>query len=251
MDPTKEEQLREYRKNWLKKKYDTDPEWRAKQIDRVKASLNDRYKNDPVYREQKKAYAKERARKNAEMIKEYQKRYKEEHREALNDQDAARKKERYNTDPEFKEKCKTETRARYATPEYRVYANDYKAKRKLTDPMFKVASNLRRRINNALKGRDKSAATLELLGCTVEQFKAHLESLWLPGMSWENYNYRGWHIDHRDPVALADLSDPDQQKKCFHYTNLQPLWREVNQSKGASPQKIPSTTQSPPTSRTG
>jgi len=44
------------------------------------------------------------------------------------------------------------------------------------------------------------------------------------GMTWENRGKGGWHIDHVLPYASFDLSDPEQQKICFHYTNLQPLW---------------------------
>ena len=55
-------------------------------------------------------------------------------------------------------------------------------------------------------------------------------------MTWENHGRYGWHIDHIMPCSSFDLTDPEQQKKCFHYTNLQPLWAHENMSKGA---KIP------------
>lgn len=72
---------------------------------------------------------------------------------------------------------------------------------------------------------------LELLGCSVEALKSHLEKLFTSGMSWTNYGK--WHIDHKRPCDSFDLSDPLQQKVCFHYTNLQPLWAFDNLSKGA------------------
>jgi hypothetical protein len=43
-------------------------------------------------------------------------------------------------------------------------------------------------------------------------------------MSWDNWSLKGWHIDHIRPISSFDLSDPAQQKECFHYSNLQPLW---------------------------
>jgi hypothetical protein len=73
---------------------------------------------------------------------------------------------------------------------------------------------------------------LNLLGCPVEQFKSHLEKLWQSNMTWENHGIDGWHIDHIIPCASFDLSKIEEQKKCFHYTNLQPLWGRENQSKG-------------------
>lgn len=71
-----------------------------------------------------------------------------------------------------------------------------------------------------------------MLGCTLDQFKRHIENLWLDGMSWENYGKLGWHLDHIIPCASFDLTDPQQQKKCFHYSNIQPLWAIDNWSKG-------------------
>jgi hypothetical protein len=67
-----------------------------------------------------------------------------------------------------------------------------------------------------------------LLGCSPRELKAHFEKLFQPKMSWENYGSE-WEIDHIRPVASFDLTDPDQQAACFHYTNLRPLWRTDNQ----------------------
>lgn len=61
-----------------------------------------------------------------------------------------------------------------------------------------------------------------LLGCSISEFIKHIEQQWEPGMTWENYG--GWHIDHIIQVSSFDLTDPEQQKKCAHYTNQRPLW---------------------------
>lgn len=51
-------------------------------------------------------------------------------------------------------------------------------------------------------------------------------------MSWENRGNFGWHVDHIKPCASFDLTKPEEQAKCFHYTNLQPLWARENIAKG-------------------
>lgn len=101
------------------------------------------------------------------------------------------------------------------------------------DLNYKIKTNLRNRINAALKNGKKSKKSIELLGCDIETARKHIESQFAEGMSWENWKHEIWHIDHIIPCASFDLIDPKQQKKCFHYTNLQPLWAKDNLSKGA------------------
>jgi hypothetical protein len=77
----------------------------------------------------------------------------------------------------------------------------------------------------------KVCKTEELIGCAVSDLREHLQTLFHPGMSWQNHGRHGWHIDHIIPCSYFDLSDPAQQKICFHYTNLQPLWAKDNIAK--------------------
>lgn len=114
----------------------------------------------------------------------------------------------------------------------REYKRLYNRRRMSEDVQFLMVSRLRNRIYTVLDGRTKSAPTLKLLGCSLDELKTHLESLFLPGMSWENRSQ--WHIDHKRPCASFDLTDPEQQKQCFHYTNLQPLWARDNLLKSDS-----------------
>lgn len=109
----------------------------------------------------------------------------------------------------------------------------YKAQYQNTknNPSLKLAAYMRSRIYGALKKQIKSASTEQLLGCSIEELWNYLESKFQPGMTRENYGQ--WHIDHIKPCASFDLLNYDQQKKCFHYTNLQPLWAKDNLSKGA------------------
>jgi len=107
------------------------------------------------------------------------------------------------------------------------------------DILFKIRLYLSNRLRAVLKRNSKLESTIKLIGCSVKQLKIHLESQFKPGMSWSNYgsgwNGRGmkeWHIDHIRPCASFDLRKLSEQRKCFHYTNLQPLWAEENLSKG-------------------
>lgn len=96
---------------------------------------------------------------------------------------------------------------------------------------FKLSTNLRNRLNDALKNNFKSGSALNLLGCSIQELKIHLEKQFKPGMNWSNHSLKGWHIDHIKPCAKFDLSNPKEQAKCFHYSNLQPLWAKDNISK--------------------
>ena len=108
----------------------------------------------------------------------------------------------------------------------------YGRKRLKTDSSYRLKQNLKRRLNLAINGLDKASSTMNLIGCSIEQLKNHLESQFKPDMSWDNYGFYGWHIDHKIPCASFDLTDPVQQAICFNYKNLQPLWATENISKG-------------------
>ena len=103
--------------------------------------------------------------------------------------------------------------------------------KRASDHNFRLKSCLRGKIRKVVKGEYKSASTMKLLGCTIDELWVHLESKFEPEMTRENHGK--WHVDHIIPCASFDFSDPEQQKKCFHYTNLQPLWAVDNIRKGA------------------
>ena len=109
--------------------------------------------------------------------------------------------------------------------------NTYEKQRRRNDVDFRLRSRLRTRLRLSLKKTIKSKFyhTLDLLGCSLEDLKKHLENQFVEGMSWDNYGE--WHIDHIVPCASFDLSDPNQQRICFNFRNLQPLWDKDNQRK--------------------
>jgi len=99
---------------------------------------------------------------------------------------------------------------------------------------FRILKSLRARLLQALNDNVKKKHTIQFIGCSVKELKSYLESKFNNGMSWENYGRKGWHIDHIIPCAKFDLSKLEEQEKCFHYTNLQPLWWYENCLKGDS-----------------
>jgi len=115
--------------------------------------------------------------------------------------------------------------------EIKISVRENSKKRKKDDVSYKILCNCRTRIYKAVKGINRSERTIELIGCSIEKLMEHLESQFKPGMTWENYGK--WHIDHIRPCASFDLSDPEQQKDCFNWKNLQPLWAEENFTKHA------------------
>jgi hypothetical protein len=102
------------------------------------------------------------------------------------------------------------------------------------DPEFKVKCLLRKRIRKVVQRGDKSASTLELLGCTRAHFMAHIESQFTKGMTWANLGIgKGcWNLDHVQPCASFTLSNPEHQRICFHWTNIRPMWAISNLKKG-------------------
>jgi hypothetical protein len=173
-----------------------------KNQDRFKEWNAGHYKNNPELHKGKKErlketnpdYFKEHYKKNKEKKQAYKKVYNKENRDKLNE----RFKRRY-----------------------------------YSEPQFRISQTYRNRVRDAIKKAYKSGHTLELLGCTIPELKSYLEARFLPTMTWENYGTL-WHIDHIIPCAFYNLVDPEQQKICFHYINLQPLFAKTTIIEGVT-----------------
>ena len=115
----------------------------------------------------------------------------------------------------------------YSKNKPKVY--EYYKKRISSDPLYKLRCNIAGliRISIKNKGYTKKSKTNEILGCTFEEFKTHIENQFIEGMSWDNRNK--WQLDHIYPVSLA--KDEEELIKLNHYTNFQPLWSEDNRRK--------------------
>lgn len=163
--------------------------------------------NPEVFKEQVRRYRKKNPEKVKAMLHRHYVENKERHI-------AGCKKRVLENRERYSETSKRGARRRYAN-----------------NPQARIVSALRTRLRGALHGSEKAGPTLELLGCPPVWLEAWLESLFRPGMTLANHG-SVWHIDHIKPCAKFDLTDPEQQKICFHWTNLQPLFVRENLSKG-------------------
>ena len=106
------------------------------------------------------------------------------------------------------------------------YQKNYKRERMKIDPLYRLSCNMRRTVSKIFRGK-KFRKTEELLGCSFEQAKQHLESKFKEGMGWDNYGK--WHIDHIFPLSRAE--NIEHLEKLCHFSNLQPLWAIDNITK--------------------
>mgnify|MGYP005998760249 CR=1 FL=1 len=135
-----------------------------------------------------------------------------------------------NQTPESRQR-QSEWRKKYdRKPSVKNRKKEQQVNRIKNDIAYKLRVRAETRIHIALSGMSKSASALHLLGCSQETLKQHMENQFTCGMSFENYGE--WHMDHIAPVSSFDLNDPEQQRECFHFTNLQPLWAKDNFEKG-------------------
>jgi hypothetical protein len=177
----------------------------------------------------RKLHKKERAAKakkyyfaNINRIKNYNQSYYKSHKKEI--------LLRHKSNPEALKKAQQKYK-KYRKIERRIYKRNYTKNRRNLDINFKILSYLRTRLCLALKNNLKTKTTIKLVGCSIKFLKQYLESRFKSGMSWNNYGR--WHIDHIKSCASFDLTKALEQKKCFHYTNLQPLWAEDNIKKGS------------------
>ena len=104
------------------------------------------------------------------------------------------------------------------------YQKEWKSKKYNSDIEYRIKDNLRSRFYNAITNQFKIQSIIDLLDCSVNELKHYLESLFKPEMTWDNHG-EIWEIDHIIPCSKFNLTEEKQQKECFHYTNLQPLFK--------------------------
>ena len=248
---TEEQRLR-YNKTEREKRVN-DPEYRA----RINKKEREKRANDPEFRAKRNKKAREKIANNPELRAKKNKKAREkrasdpEYRAKRNkkarekvasdpEHKAKRNKirrEKYANDPEYRAAEKARKKALWKNPEIRDrWLKSRREERKQNGRDRKTVLNDRMRsaINESIaRGTKNNRSWTTLVGYTVEELIAHLENLFLPGMSWENRSE--WHIDHIIPQDLFNFSTPEDIdfKRCWALSNLQPLWAADNVSKNA------------------
>lgn len=205
--------------------------WRAENKERFQATVRARdKKNQPKLKEYRAKYYQTNKVKALADSKAYVKDHPEINKAAVRRYQAKKR-----ADPEWlaEQAAKAKEWRNKNLERHRANCRANNQKRYETDPVYMIKARLRSRLAKKLKCQKahKATDTLSLTGCTGEFLGGYLEARFKPGMSWNNV-----HIDHIVPCDSFDLRDPEQQRLCFYYQNLQPLFAVDNMRKGA---KIP------------
>lgn len=165
--------------------------------------------------EKVKAYSAKRHREKKTEANAYSLKWYYDHREEIL---ARKKKERLNNIDEARSKERREAAKRRETPK------------------GKLENAIRAGIHRGITSKSKSGRiTFEILGYTPEELMRHLERLFQPGMTWQNFGKGGWHVDHKVPLSAHNYETPDDIdfKRAWSLENLQPLWEQDNLKKNA------------------
>ena len=185
-------------------------------------------------KEEKIAYQNEYYKENKEERKQYgrehQKQYYQENKTVIAD-----RHRQYN----LLHKEQNQKQNKQYRLSHRKEINEKNNQRRHEDLDYKIRCALRDRLRKAVKDNQKGGSAVADLMMSVSNFKLYLEERFYPNpdtgeaMTWDNYGYRGWHIDHIIPLSAFDLTNREEFLKACHYTNLRPMWAKQNWSDGA------------------
>lgn len=111
-------------------------------------------------------------------------------------------------------------------------AKEWKRRRRKEDPVWRMTEAMRSRLSAIVKGVRMGGAE-GLVGCSGKQLRRHIEAQFKSGMTWQNYGTH-WHVDHIMPVSSFNQHNPEQRRRCWHFSNLQPLRAKDNLQKHAT-----------------
>lgn len=172
-----------------------------------------------------------------EISRKYRSKLTKEEKEKLREINNLKRREKYKNLTEEEKQVKKQKFSEWYAKNKTAYIKGMQKKNKVrrqTDMAYKMKLVCSSRLRHALKaqGLKKNAKCIDLIGCDALTLKQHLEKQFDDKMNWDNYGTY-WHIDHIRPCASFDLTKLEEQGKCFHYSNLQPLEAIANIKKGA------------------
>lgn len=197
-----------------------------KNYEKYKASAKSyKEKHKKKIQEYQDCYNKQYYLDNKEKLIQKQKEYYQKNKDILNEKQKIISKNHYILNKEKKsnyQKDYLKSKPGYMT--------NYVKERIKIDVEFKIMKMLRTRFYQAIKNKKKYKSSIKLVGCSLTELKEHIEKQFKVEMNWNNYG-KIWEIDHIKPCSKFDLTKLEEQQKCFHYTNLQPLLVSENRSK--------------------
>lgn len=208
------------------REYNSRPEIQAKMREyRKRPDVKERtkkskqkYRSKPETQAKEKAYAKEYC--SRPEVKARRKAYNKE----------------YLSNPDVQQHYRQWYRNRRCNDEYRKQRNERLKEQRKNDPVFRLNHMMSNRIHRYLKTGKGGKSWRDLVPYTLDELKTHLENQFQPGMTWENYGYDGWVIDHIQPLSVHCFESPEHEdfRRAWALTNLRPLWREDNAKKYAN-----------------
>lgn len=201
---------KECQKQYQKNRY---PDYYNKNKIKILTQIKEKRNNDPITKQKFKKYKQEYNQINKDKIKQ----------QKINNKEKYNKKQK-----EYYQKNKEQIILK---------RKEYNKNKYSSDAYYRLSSLLRNRLSEMLKSKYivKKYSALKLLGCSIEECKQYIEQQFKPEMNWNNHG-EIWEVDHIKPCSSFDLTNIEQQKQCFHYTNLQPLFKttEIAESFGYS-----------------
>ncbi len=164
---------------------------------------------------------------NPETCRELDRRWKKENATKVKEQAAAR----YKANPE-KRRAASLRWQEANIEKSRETRRRSEAKRRGT-PKGKLSNAMSCGIRASLRNNKGRRHWETLVNFTIDHLKRHLEKLFTPEMTWDNFG-TVWHVDHQIPIAVFNFEKPEHIdfQLCWSLKNLQPLQATKNISKG-------------------
>lgn len=213
--PCRSAKYKEYVKTKLTENYNVEIERTCSKCS-IKLNLENTVKRRPMCKDCYNVKCNEYKKNNKAKVQENHKEYYEKNKETIAEYYKDHYKENKDTYMANNRKWRQENRETI---------NEKANERFRTNSTARLIKNARTRISKALKGQ--SIRSIKLIDCNIQFLKDWLQSNFNENMTLENYGTY-WHMDHVIPCSHFDLTNEDEIRDCFRWTNLQPMLASEN-----------------------